>query len=165
MSEAWKDIPGYEGLYKISDLGNIYSTITNKIRKLMRDKDGYLQLNLCKNKEVWQQKVHRLVAQTFIPNVNNYKEINHKDENKANNSVINLEWCTRKYNMNYGNRSFIAAEKRCMPVIQTDLSGNEIARYKSVKEAARHIKKYQSNISRCCRGMRSMAYGYKWGYV
>ena len=114
--EIWKDIKGYEGLYQVSNLGRIKSLPkwhrNNKnsgywskeiILKYGKDKDGYLQVMLTKNKNRRQHKIHRLVAQTFIPNPNNYPVVNHKKEfEKQNNEVDNLEWCTVKYNTNYG---------------------------------------------------------------
>ena len=106
----WKDIPGYEGLYQVSNLGEIKSlnyrnTGKEKILKLIKDKKGYFHVNLYKNGKLKNLQVHRLVAMAFIPNHNNYNQVNHKDENTSNNAVENLEWCTAKYNSNYGNRN------------------------------------------------------------
>ena len=119
MKEIWKDIPEYEGLYQASNLGNIRvldrvvnSGIKNNktvIRKgqllKQRVNQGYYEVALSKNCKKRFLKVHRLVALTFIPNLDNLPLINHKDENKLNNCVDNLEWCTAKYNCNYGNRN------------------------------------------------------------
>lgn len=99
--EIWKDIKGYEGLYLVSNLGDVYSCLSNKKLKPGSD-NGYLKVNLCKNNKVKQFTVHRLVALAFLPNENNYPCVNHKDENPSNNNVNNLEWCTYKYNNNYG---------------------------------------------------------------
>lgn len=100
-TEKWADIKGYEGIYKISTLGNVKNIKTGKILKpSMRGE--YLKYNLCyknKNKTV---SIHRLVAEAFLSNKNNYTIVNHKDENKLNNCVENLEWCTHSYNVNYG---------------------------------------------------------------
>jgi len=124
MVEIWKDIPEYEGLYQVSNFGNIKSlkrtimcrcknqykefsleyTREEKIIKGRKDKDGYLLVNLCKNGKHKNHRIHRLVAQAFIINPNNYKEINHKNENKQDNNIYNLEWCDSKYNSNYGTR-------------------------------------------------------------
>lgn len=104
--EVWKDIPGYEGLYQISNIGNIRSLNYNQTGKVQRLKldthKGYKKLCLYKNGRKKSHRVHRLVALAFIPNPNNLPYINHKDENRANNCVWNLEWCTAKYNTNYG---------------------------------------------------------------
>ena len=120
MEEIWKDIPNFEGYYQASNLGRIRSvTRKAKVKILHNDfrtikgqlispaitKDGYLKVSLSKNHKRYYFKVHRLIAQTFIPNPHNYPVINHKDENKQNNCVNNLEWCSIKYNCNYGSRN------------------------------------------------------------
>ena len=113
MEEIWKDIPEYEGLYQVSNLGNIKSLekskgwckIKEKTLKLRIDKDGYYRVILSKNSKPKMFLVHRLVAQAFIPNPNNLPEINHKNEIKTDNRVENLEWCTQLYNLHYGNRA------------------------------------------------------------
>ena len=120
MKEIWKDIPNFEGYYKISNLGRIksvtrkakvkilnndYRTIKGQLISPAKTRDGYLKVSLSKNHKRYYFKVHRLAAQAFIPNTNNYPCINHKDENKENNRVDNLEWCTVKYNCNYGTRN------------------------------------------------------------
>ena len=113
MKEIWKDIKGYEKLYQVSNLGNVrrIKFINNrtqkdkiKMLKLIKDKKGYLKINLWKNNKSKMFLVHRIVAETFILNPNNLPQVNHKDENKSNNCVENLEWCSKKYNNNYGNR-------------------------------------------------------------
>ena len=103
MKEIYKDIKNYEGLYKISNMGNVLSLKTNKLLKINKITNGYCAVQLCKNGKRKLFLVHRLVAEHFISNPNNYNEVNHKDENKHNNTAKNLEWCTRKYNMNYKN--------------------------------------------------------------
>lgn len=95
---VFKPIKGYEGLYYITENGKIYSSIQNKWLKTWADSQGYLVVNL----QGEQKKIHRLVAEAFIPNPDNLPVVNHKDENKSNPSVDNLEWCTYKYNNNYG---------------------------------------------------------------
>lgn len=104
--QVWKDIQGYEGLYEVSNYGNVRSlnyNHTNKIKYLkpLKDGSGYYFVRLCKNGIVQNFKVHRLVANAFIENPNNYPQINHKDENKLNNKVSNLEWCDGRYNTRY----------------------------------------------------------------
>lgn len=101
--EIWKDIDGYENKYEISTFGRVKSVKNNLIMKPMIARNGYLIACLWKNNKQSKVCIHRLVAQAFIPNPNNYPEINHIDENKENNNVENLEWCTHVYNLNYGN--------------------------------------------------------------
>lgn len=106
--QFWKDIPGYEGLYQVSNTGRVRSlnyngTRKTKVLKQGTNKDGYKRIKLYKDGKFKVYLVHRLVALAFIPNPNNYPIINHKDENRWNNNVDNLEWCTYKYNSNYGN--------------------------------------------------------------
>lgn len=107
MEEIWKDIKGYEGLYQVSNYGRVKSFKHNKekLRKEVKDNMGYLIVNLSKNGNKKIYKIHRLVAEAFLQNPNNYPQVNHKDENKINNRADNLEWCTAKYNSNYGTRN------------------------------------------------------------
>lgn len=103
----WKNIEGYEGLYQVSNLGEVKSLKFaggSKSRKLKLGKtsNGYMKIVLGSGKNRKTFSIHRLVAMAFIPNPNNYPEVNHKDEDKTNNIVTNLEWCTRGYNANYG---------------------------------------------------------------
>ena len=113
MIEIWKDIQNYEGLYQISNQGSIRSLLrSGKCKRYLKPyitSDGYARVILSKNGKLKSHKIHRLVAETFIPNPDNLPQINHKDEHKLNNCVDNLEWCTAKYNINYGVRS-----KKCM---------------------------------------------------
>lgn len=120
MQEAWKDIPNFEGYYQVSNFGRIrsitrkaktkilnnnYRTIKGQLISPAKTKDGYLKVSLSKKHKRYYFRVHRLVANAFLSNPNNYPVINHKDENKLNNRVDNLEWCSIKYNCNYGTRN------------------------------------------------------------
>lgn len=121
LCEIWKDIKGYEGLYQVSNLGRVKSLKVSKIkseriRKSYQQSSGYISIVLCKNGKAVNHKVHRLVASAFIDNPNNLPEINHKDENKANNKVDNLEWCDSSYNKNYGTRTEKFIRSRGTPV-------------------------------------------------
>lgn len=119
-NELWKDIEGYEGYYQVSSLGRVKSLdrIDATGRKLKgrilkptltipskKYKDGYFTVALSIGGKIKRHKVHRLVAKAFIPNPNNFPEVNHKDENKINNNINNLEWCNKIYNCNYGTRN------------------------------------------------------------
>lgn len=102
MDEIWKEMSGYEDMYEISNFSNIINKKTKRPIKQFKNKHGYVTVRIYKDGIGLTKTVHRLVAKTFIPNPENFPEINHKDENKANNIASNLEWCTRKYNVYYG---------------------------------------------------------------
>lgn len=159
MNEILKDVVGYEGLYVVSNQGNIYSLNYKRTGKVVKlkpgiDKDGYLQVSLFKNGEV-KRRIHRLVAEAFIPNPKNLPEINHKDKNRQNNYVNNLEWCTNQYNIDYS----LAKQ-----VLQYDLSGNLINVWKSTMEIQRCLGFFHGNISKCCLGIYKTSYGFIWRY-
>lgn len=158
--ETWHPIVETKGLYLISNHGRIWSFKNNKYIKTPSHKNGYLFVLLCFEGKSLYFSVSRLVAKYFVPNPNGYTEVNHRDENKKNNHADNLEWCTRKYNCNYGNRNANISR----PVLQYDLNGNLIAEYKSACEATRQTGCDQSDITRCCQGIRKTAKGYLWRY-
>ena len=160
--EIWCPIKGYECQYEVSDQGRVRSLKSGKERILKpgSDKYGYLQVGLYKNGEKKMCKVHRLVAQTFIPNPDNLTEVNHKDEDKINNKVSNLEWCDRKYNINYGTRT-----DRCSKqVIQFTKDGVFVREWKSTKDVERNLGYFHNNISNCCNGKCKSAYNFIWKY-
>ena len=101
IKKIWKPIIGYENLYKINNYGEVLSLRSNKILKPNDNGIGYFIIQLCKNGKRKNYLIHRLVAEHFLDNPNNLPEVNHKDEDKSNNFVNNLEWCKHKYNMNY----------------------------------------------------------------
>ncbi len=177
--EIWKDIKGYEGLYQVSNLGRVkslerrvkhnkcgYITIKQKILKNKIGKTGYFEVDLRREGTHKYCRVHRLVAEAFIKNPKNYEIVNHKDENKLNNNVENLEWCTAKYNMNYGTlreRTVAGISKR---VAQINKKTDEIINiFPSSREASKKTGISQGHISSCCAGKRKTAGGYKWRYA
>ena len=178
MIEIWKDIPNYENCYQVSNLGNVKSLdkldtlgrrVKGKLMKAKIRKDGYLEVTLRKNNHEKHYLIHRLVAMTFIDNMNNYKEINHKDENKTNNNVNNLEWCNRSYNINYGTgnekrRKTLLNNKRSKKVCQYDLDGNLINIYVSLRELERQTDYSISYISSCCNNKQKTYKKYIWKY-
>lgn len=178
MQEIWKDIVDYEGLYQVSNLGNVKSIgrwidakckgkrwQEEKILKPSVEGQGYLFVSLCKNGKVKFFKVHRLVAQAFISNPNNYPCVNHINEIKDNNKVENLEWCTVKYNNNYNGRQKRIAAKRKKITLQINPNTNEIiAEFPSLNEVEIQTGIRKSNISKCCNGKRNIAGGFKWRY-
>ena len=161
MKEIWKDIKGYEGLYQVSNLGQIKSlnylrTKKQKILKLHSDKDGYLILGLRKEGKTKCVKVHRLVCETFISNPKKYGYVNHKDENKQNNNVKNLEWCSMRYNNYYGTHLTKIRKK----VICVELNQE----YESITKASQILKINKSDICACCKGKLKTAGKYHWRY-
>lgn len=168
--EIWKPIVGYEGRYEVSNKGRVRSLNfrnTGKfgIRRLFQDSNGYPILALYDGKSHKRERVHRLVARAFIPNPNNYPEINHKDENKSNNHVDNLEWCTSKYNTNYGTSIERRARKWSKPVIQYSLKMEKLNEFDSLTEALKFVGgKSISSITNSCQGLQKKAYGYIWKF-
>lgn len=171
MQEVWKDIKDYEGKYKISNLGRIksYAQKSNgKITEGYSDAKGYKTIYLYDKPQhgKWY-KIHRLVAMTFIENPNNLPQVNHKDENKANNSVDNLEWCTNYYNSHYGTRAQRAGlSNRCCEttskkVYSIDADGN-IEYFDSTGEAERQTGIQSANIRRTIRGKTKHAGKRQW---
>lgn len=175
--EEWRDIPEYFGLYQISNFGRVRSIGYGKERilKQRKDKDGYLIVNLWKDGKVKTFKVHRLVALAFLPNPDNLPQVNHKNEDKTDNRVENLEWCSAKYNINYGTCIKRRAEKQSKsikgvfinrsdqskPVAQFTKEGTLIGIYPSTAEAERQGFQ-SSHIASCCRGERKTHKGYLW---
>lgn len=139
-----------------SKLGNsFYRHYEEKIMKTRTDVDGYQLVNLRKDKKCYTLKVHRLVAEAFIPNPNNYQIINHKDYNRSNNSVENLEWCTYQYNNTYGDVGYKKALKTGKPLIAYK-DGVEVGRYISSYDAAKslNIEGNDGNIRSMLRGAK-----------
>ena len=183
--EIWKNIDGYEGLYKISNIGNVKSLskfIINspngvsgfqteeRILLPQVDKKGYLYYQLYKENKRKCFKAHRLVAIHFIPNPENLPQINHKDEVKTNNTVENLEWCTNSYNHWYGTVRKRIGDKntnhpsKSTPINQFSLDGYLIKTYPSMQEAQRQGFQ-QSGISRCCDKKQKQHKGFIWRYA
>ena len=164
IKEKWKNIKGYEDKYLISNFGEVKSIKTNKILK-KELRRNYWSVQLFKNNKYKHFQIHRLVALHFIENPNNYLYVNHKDENKLNNHMDNLEWCTASYNINYGTAIQRAIEKKVTSVLQYDKSNNLIAKYFSIIDAERNTGVYNPNIVKCCKGKRKTAGGYIWKYA
>lgn len=157
--EEWKDIVGYEKHYQISNKGRIRSKHTNAILNPSKT-GGYYHIGLRYEKRK-ECTIHRLVAEAFLPNPNNLPFVNHKDENKLNNNVENLEWCTCEYNTNYGKGS-LARNQR---VIQYDTDGNALKVWESMKEASEALQIGHVGISACCRGIKRTSGGFVWTYA
>ena len=164
--EIWKPVVGYEGLYEISNMGRVKSIKFNKekILFLQKDKDGYLRSGLRKMGKLKKYFVHRLVAEAFIPNPNNLPIVNHKDENKQNNCVENLEWCTVKYNNSYGSAIFKRKEKLKKTIVQYTLTNTPIKEWRSAKDIEMELGLSHQLIGRCCLNKCKSAYSYIWKY-
>lgn len=157
--------------YEIDIDGNVRDVKTKRVLKPFLSHNGYVKVSLGGKNRM----VHRLLAMTFIPNPNNLPFINHKDENKQNNCIDNLEWCTAEYNINYGNRTSkfvntISTRRKerpylYRPVLQYSVEGTLIQEFPSIKAAAMAIgAKNDSGIGLCCRGKYKYAMGYIWRY-
>ena len=152
-----RDVVGYENIYGVTSCGRIWSYKRQKFLTPFYNARGYLKVGLYKNGKVKNFYVHRLVAQAYIPNPDNLPQINHKDENKTNNCLQNLELCDAKYNNNYGTR----IEKIKKQILQYDLEGNLIREWPSATDVGKEVK---SNICMCLKGKQKTALGYKWIY-
>ena len=163
MKEIWKPIKNYEGLYEVSNLGNVKSIKNNTLIKPALNK-GYLRLVLYKNGKKKNKTIHQLVAQAFIDNPNDYICVNHINEVKTDNRVENLEWCDNNYNDNYGTRNKRIAKRLSKKIVQLDINNNYINTWDSASDVGRIIGINPSNIRSCCRNIRKNAGGYIWKY-
>ncbi len=175
--ERFVDIEGCEGSYQVSSEGNVKSLNyrrTGKEKLLIPVvKEGYLRVGLCKNGKVKMKQIHRLVAEAFLENPLNLPEVNHKDEDKTNNCVENLEWCGRSYNINYGTRNKRVAEakkngKTSKQVYQYTINGELVKIWSSTMECERNGFNH-SNVAACCKNKfnrigNNIYKGYKWSY-
>lgn len=186
MTEIWKDIDGYTGLYQVSNLGNVrklrfINNMTNKEKvflitpKLINT--GYYKVMLYKGGKWENAFVHRLVAAAFIPNEAGRPQVNHIDGNKTNNVVTNLEWCTQSENNRHAYRTglrsapatgrFGADSYKAIPVEMLDKdTGKVICRFGSLIDAAKYVgAKKSCHICSCCKGKLKTAYGHGWRYA
>lgn len=162
-----KPIKGYEGLYDVTECGQVYSLIKRKFLKLTPNNRGYIRVKLYKGTESRTFQVHRLVAEAFIPNPDNKLTVNHIDGNKTNNNVSNLEWATNLENnihairtgLNSTDRAIETTKKR---VKQFSREGELIKIWDSLSEASRTLNIPVANITHCCKGRIRHAGGYIW---
>ena len=182
-NEIWKDVSEYEGFYQVSNKGNVRSLDRRDLRghrrggrmlKPIYDKGGYSRVDLCKNGVLKRKTIHRLVAETFLPNPNDLPQVNHRDEVKDNNNVENLEWCDARYNSNHGTRNERMAQAQSKKVIAVNAKTGDVIEFNSTMDAER--KGYsQGCVAAACRGVYKTNYGkligdgrtyrgYKWEY-
>ena len=167
----WKEIKGFEGIYAVNEDGKVLNLTNGKILKNRKHKTGYLSVILYKDKKYKSKLVHRLVAEAFLSREEGKPFVNHKDENKENNCIENLEWCSKIYNSNYGTISQRIKNRRGheprrkKPIIQKDKNGNIIQIWDSIGEASRATKTARNSIFECCRGKNKTANGFMWNYA
>ena len=171
--EIWKPIPGYEGLYEVSSYGRVKRLerdiiCKNGVKQHWKEQilknqtySGYLYVGLCGS----YKQVHRLVAKAFISNPEDKPQVNHKDEDKTNNHVDNLEWMTAKENTNYGTRNKRMAKSLSKSVAQYTRDGELVKVWQSTNEAARQLDIRSGNISLVARGKSKTCGGFVWKYV
>ena len=167
--EVWKDIPGYEGRYQASNTGKIKSmnyrhTGVPRILTPSKNNSGYQTVYIYNaDKKYRDCTVHRLVWKTFVGQIPEGLQVNHKDENKSNNSLKNLEIVTPKQNANYGTRNIRAAQSKSKPIAKIDMVSGEILKeYPSLSCA---MKEYGQNVANAVTGHCKQAYGFKWKYL
>lgn len=169
MEEKFETIKGFGAKYIVSNFGRVFRN-NGKELKPGTNNCGYKYVILCNNGTRKKMYVHRLVADAFVEKKNGYNEINHIDENKANNIWSNLCWCSHAQNSRFGTRGFRIAKalrngKASKSVLQFDKLGNLVKQWPSVSEIARVLGFCHSSIAACCRGENAMAYNFKWEYA
>ena len=174
MSEEWRDVAGYEGLYQVSDQGRVKSlartdswgrTVKERILKPNVVGGGYLGVVLYAGGKTRMFFVHRLVCQAFHENPDNKPQVNHINEDKTDNRACNLEWCTCKQNINHGTAKDRSAKNRSKSVGQYTLDGELVKFWASTMEVERQAGFNHGNISKVANGKHKQAYGFIWKYV
>ena len=178
MSEEWRDVVGYEGLYQVSDQGRVKSlerkishwrggerTVKERILKPRTNRYGYLIVGLYAGGKQKMLTVHRLVCQAFHENLDNKPQVNHLNEDKKDNRACNLEWCTRIENCNHGTRNERSAKNRSKSVGQYTLDGELVKIWPSAKEVERQAGFHRGIICKAAKGNYKTAYGFIWKYV
>lgn len=181
--EQWRDIEGYEGLYQISNYGNVLSVVfgsknhprlkqESRLLRLAASSSGYYHVQLYKNGVPSTRLVHKLVASAFISNPEKKPEVNHKDGDKSNNRVENLEWVTKSENLKHAALTGLRVSPMIgmtgernpfsKPILQYDLDGNFIKKWASAMEASRHMHVAPCGIYSCLSGRSATSRGYIW---
>ena len=172
--EIWKDIPNYEGIYQVSNIGRVKSLkrphgLKEKILKPQMLNNGYYRVHLHKQSIRKNYYIHRLVFEAFNGQIPENMQVNHINEIKTDNRLSNLNLMTCKENINFGTRNERVAKKqtngkKSKTVLQFDLNDNLVKEYPSTKQVERELGFDQGNIVKCCKGKLKQAYGYKWRY-
>ena len=179
MNETWRDIKGYEGLYRVSNLGRVKSLEryvkhrygkrlkNSRILKLTKNKYGYMQVGLSKYNSNKTLQLHSLVAKAFIPNTLNKRTVNHINAIKTDNRVENLEWMTTLENMQHAwNKGLMdkSIERKHKKVLMLSLDNEPLLWFDSIIEAGEMSGIYFTGISKCCKGKLRTSGGYKWKF-
>ena len=159
--ELMRDINGYEGLYAITSCGKVWSYRRKRFLTNGKGNNGYYSTTLTKNGEKKRFLIHRLVAEAYLPNLNNLPQVNHKDENKEHNYISNLEWCDAKYNSSYGTKGERSARKNGKAVYCIELN----RMFESIQQAGRELGISASHISEVCRDIYEHTKGYHFYYM
>ena len=159
--ETFVKIEGFEN-YEVSNLGKVRNIKSGRMLKPHLNHNGYLKHHLYRHDKQKELFLHRIIATAFIDNPGEKPQVNHIDENKLNNDLSNLEWCTGRENLVHGTRTKRVAEKLSKKVIQLDLNDSVLNEFESMGQAERETGVPSGNISRCCNGERKSAGGYKW---
>lgn len=178
IDEQWKPVVGFEGFYEVSNLGRVRSldrvtVYGNGVKRIFTGRiltpcdagKGYRNVMLQANGKRSTPRVCRVVAKAWIPNPDDLPQVNHKDEDKMNDAVENLEWCSANYNTNYGTGIERRAAKIRKKVCQYDLNGCLLKVWDSIREASTALGIDNSHITRCCKGRLNQTGGFKWAYV
>lgn len=168
--EVWKDVEDYEGYYTVSNLGNVYSIKTRRVLKYSLNTQGYPTISLSKEGVKKSFTIHNIVANTFLLKEVNSLQVNHKDENKLNNEVTNLEFITPKENANYGSRNLRVIQNRTgkykpKKVLKLDLNMQALQNFESIADAARELGVKNSAIRRVCEGERNKVHNFIYKYI
>jgi hypothetical protein len=164
----WRDTYIYGEQYQVSNTGIVRNKLTGKILKPQKDGKGYLRVSLSKNNVQVTIKVHRAVAMAFIPNPDNLPQVNHKDTNKENNTVSNLEWISNYDNMQHAIKNGLTnhvdnSGRKKRPVIRISSNGENV-KFGSLAEASKQCNVSRSNLCNALKGKRNMCGGYRWKY-
>lgn len=173
MEEIWKNVNGFEGIYEVNNVGIVRTVKSGFLRKLQLAPNGYYSVTLKLNGKSYRKDVHRIVALAFLPQIEGKNWVNHIDNNKLNNNIDNLEWCTPKENMLHcmkngrfrpENGLKKAIENNKKTVYQYSKDGELINIFNSMNDAVRETNTQQSQISRCCNNKSKTANGYIWRF-